>query len=42
MAKASKATGINPVRRKTPEASVTIVKKSTSNGIKTWPEDLPR
>jgi DNA repair protein RadC len=34
-----KATGINPVRSKTPKASVTIAKKSTSNGIKSWPED---
>jgi len=30
MKKQTKATGINPVRSKTPEASVGIVKKSTS------------
>ena len=42
MTKKAKATGINPVRSKTPEASVTGTKKYTSNGIKTWPEDLPR
>jgi DNA repair protein RadC len=34
-----KATGINPVRSKTPKAPVAHSNKPTSNGIKTWPED---
>ena len=42
MTKKAKATGINPVRSKTQEASPTSVNNSTSNRIKTWPEDLPR
>ena len=37
MVKERKISGINPVRSKTPEASVTIAKTSTSNGIKSWP-----
>ncbi len=37
--KKNKATGINPVRDKTPEASVGRLRQPISNGIKSWPVD---